>query len=134
DQSETRNLHSIDQGLIVNRKFIYNLCLPMIVINFSMNRLQKNKPYLYLFWIGTVAMLLGVFHSCQKIEFDTGSAVDIRFSTDTLTFDTVFTQVGSTTGFSKSTTTGIDLPGSMKSDSLRNHPYSGSMPMDTRAR
>lgn len=73
----------------------------MIVINFSMNRLQKNKPYLYLFWIGTVAMLLGVFHSCQKIEFDTGSAVDIRFSTDTLTFDTVFTQVGSTTRFFK---------------------------------
>lgn len=39
--------------------------------------------------------------SCQEIRFDTGADVNIRFSADTLTFDTVFTQVGSTTRYFK---------------------------------
>lgn len=66
-----------------------------------MNQLQKNRSILPLVALSAVAMLLSFIYSCQQIEFDTGSAVDLRFSTDTLTFDTVFTQVGSTTRFFK---------------------------------
>ena len=66
-----------------------------------MNQLQKNRPILPLVTLTAVAMLLSFIYSCQQIEFDTGSAVDLRFSTDTLTFDTVFTQVGSTTRYFK---------------------------------
>lgn len=47
-----------------------------------------------------MCLFLGI-ESCQEIRFDTGSDVDIRFSADTLTFDTVFTQVGSTTRYFK---------------------------------
>ncbi len=34
---------------------------------------------------------------CFKEEFDFGDDVTLRFSTDTITFDTVFTTVGSAT-------------------------------------
>src|SRR5690625_7308335 len=47
-----------------------------------------------------MCLFLGI-ESCQEIRFDTGSDVDIRFSADALTFDTVFTQVGSTTRYFK---------------------------------
>lgn len=54
---------------------------------------------------GVLPVLLAVAflwtQGCQEIRFDTGSAVDIDFSTDTLSFDTVFTQVGSTTKYFK---------------------------------
>ena len=66
-----------------------------------MNGHLKKKLYSVISWIGLMALLLGYLQSCQKIEFDTGSSVDLRFSTDTLTFDTVFTQVGSTTRYFK---------------------------------
>lgn len=38
---------------------------------------------------------------CQKIEFEDSTKLDLSFSIDTLTFDTVFTQVGSTTKYFK---------------------------------
>lgn len=66
-----------------------------------MDQLQKKKSSLLLFWAAGASLLLTMTYSCQKIEFDTGSSVNISFSTDTLTFDTVFTQVGSTTRYFK---------------------------------
>jgi len=42
-------------------------------------------------------MLLIAFHACQKDTTFTGSNPSISVSTDTLTFDTVFTEVGSAT-------------------------------------
>lgn len=45
-------------------------------------------------------MLAGLY-SCQEVRFDTGSDVKISFSSDTLSFDTVFTEVGSTTRYFK---------------------------------
>ncbi len=51
-----------------------------------------------------VGFFLGIgllaFFSCSKEQFATGP-VTLRFSTDTLTFDTVFTQVGSATRYFK---------------------------------
>lgn len=55
----------------------------------------------YGYWAVFVILMMGLSWSCQEIEFDTGSAVDIRFSSDTLTFDTVFTEIGSTTRYFK---------------------------------
>lgn len=78
-------------------KLIYNLCRYNVVINFSMDGNLHSEAL----WIGIIILLLGSFQSCQKIEFDTGGSVNLRFSTDTLTFDTVFTQVGSTTRYFK---------------------------------
>jgi hypothetical protein len=40
---------------------------------------------------------LATFSSCKKEVFNTSSSVDVRFSVDTLLFDTVFTTVGSIT-------------------------------------
>src|SRR5690606_17228698 len=72
-----------------------------IVITFPMDQFLKKKSPLFFFWTAGASLLLALTYSCQKIEFDTGSSVNISFSTDTLTFDTVFTQVGSTTRYFK---------------------------------
>ncbi|MBY5959887.1 hypothetical protein KUV50_17160 [Membranicola marinus] len=66
-----------------------------------MIQLQTTYPVFLLKWVGVLTVWAGLFYSCQKVEFDTGAAVKIHFSTDTLTFDTVFTQVGSTTRYFK---------------------------------
>ena len=45
-----------------------------------------------------IALIIGlVISSCRKDDYYTGSDVVLRFSVDTLTFDTVFTEVGSAT-------------------------------------
>lgn len=49
---------------------------------------------LYLF----IAVLL--FNSCKKEDdFNTSQSFSLRFSTDTILFDTIFTTIGSTTEF-----------------------------------
>ncbi|WP_236977051.1 hypothetical protein [Membranihabitans maritimus] len=45
-------------------------------------------------------LLIGIF-SCQTLEFEDPENLEINYSLDTLTFDTVFTQVGSTTRYFK---------------------------------
>ncbi len=89
--------------IYANRKsqIYYNLWGVNGVITSSMNRHQKNKPLVALFWATLICLLWTGLHSCQKIEFDTGTSVQLSFSTDTLTFDTVFTSVGSTTRYFK---------------------------------
>ena len=49
-----------------------------------------------------LALIIGTasFSSCLKNKFYSGTA-SLKFSTDTLTFDTVFTTIGSTTGYFK---------------------------------
>ena len=42
-------------------------------------------------------ILIFVFQSCYKTDYYDGSEVNLRFSVDTLVFDTVFTTVGSAT-------------------------------------
>lgn len=42
-------------------------------------------------------VLLSCLQSCYKTDFYTGQDIDLRFSVDTLVFDTVFTTVGSAT-------------------------------------
>ncbi|GAA5220797.1 hypothetical protein [Membranihabitans marinus] len=53
------------------------------------------------YYILFAALLFSATYSCQKIEFESPDNLDISYSTDTLTFDTVFTQVGSTTKYLK---------------------------------
>ncbi len=48
-------------------------------------------------WIVFVSLMSIVSSGCFKDEIYTGTDVELRFSTDTLTFDTVFTTVGSAT-------------------------------------
>lgn len=49
-----------------------------------------------------LAVILGVFvFSCYEEEFTTNSSIKLEFSTDTISFDTVFTTMGSTTQFFK---------------------------------
>ncbi len=57
---------------------------------------MKASGYLQLI-ITMVVLVMVVFSSCRKDEIFTGQGADLAFSTDTLTFDTVFTQVGSAT-------------------------------------
>lgn len=54
-------------------------------------------------FLATLLLLLLIFAlgACQKERFTDDGDVRLRFSTDTLTFDTVFTTVGSTTNFFK---------------------------------
>lgn len=91
----------MDKGSI-NAKF-YNLCTFYIVIYFifMMNKLQWNRQKPRGLWAAGLLMVWIALFSCQEIRFDTGESVDIHFSADTLTFDTVFTRVGSTTRFFK---------------------------------
>ena len=51
----------------------------------------------------TCCLMAGLlFSSCDtQMEFVSGNAVNLRFSTDTITFDTVFTDVGSATQIMK---------------------------------
>lgn len=64
-------------------------------------RPQRGPKYKkWILWSLMAGMFVW-FHACQEIRFDTGSAVNIGFSTDTLSFDTVFTEVGSTTKYFK---------------------------------
>lgn len=43
------------------------------------------------------AILLHVFYSCEKEEFYTSIEANLKFSTDTVLFDTIFTTIGSST-------------------------------------
>jgi len=52
----------------------------------------------YLFILLAFGIIL---NACKKDDFYTGSDAMLRFSSDTLTFDTVFTEVGSATRFIK---------------------------------
>ena len=56
--------------------------------------MQKKHFYIIT---GIFILLTFIFPSCKKDKFDTNSG--ISFSTDTLTFDTLFTSLGSTTRF-----------------------------------
>ncbi len=49
-----------------------------------------------LLLLGSIMMMV-IFHACQKDSTFEGTNPSIRVSTDTLTFDTVFTEVGSAT-------------------------------------
>ena len=44
-----------------------------------------------------IAVAYITLHSCQDDSISTESEIPLRFSLDTLTFDTVFTEIGSTT-------------------------------------
>lgn len=57
------------------------------------------KLTVYLFSLSLIA--LAIFACEVETEFTTGEAVELRFSTDTLTFDTVFTARGSATRIMK---------------------------------
>lgn len=49
------------------------------------------------FWVFVYLMGMATLVGCRKDDYYTGSDVDIRFSQDTLRFDTVFTTIGSAT-------------------------------------
>ena len=49
----------------------------------------------------SVAILAAILTSCRKESFTTDPQDKLEFSTDTLRFDTVFTQVGSATRYFK---------------------------------
>ncbi|GHT17880.1 hypothetical protein FACS189429_2980 [Bacteroidia bacterium] len=49
------------------------------------------------FLLTTVFTAIFVFLSCQKDDFDTNPNLKLQFSTDTVSFDTVFTTIGTTT-------------------------------------
>jgi len=50
-----------------------------------------------LIYIITLLLALGFIYSCQDEKYLTSPNVKLRFSNDTVRFDTVFTTVGSTT-------------------------------------
>lgn len=52
---------------------------------------------LYLYYLIFAGSVLLFFNTCFKEKFVTDASSNIKFSTDTLTFDTVFTTVGSAT-------------------------------------
>lgn len=53
------------------------------------------------FWIYTIVIITSItligLSSCEKIQFDTSPSTQLAFSRDTITFDTVFTSIGSAT-------------------------------------
>lgn len=51
----------------------------------------------YLFWVLILTTLFIANSGCFKEDIYTGNDIELRFSTDTLTFDTVFASVGSAT-------------------------------------
>ncbi|MFO8235276.1 MAG: choice-of-anchor Q domain-containing protein [Bacteroidales bacterium] len=55
---------------------------------------MRTKNLLLAILIGFVSIIIS---SCEKDEFITDSSAFLEFSTDTVTFDTVFTNIGSTT-------------------------------------
>lgn len=54
---------------------------------------MNSRFYLFLF----IAVLFVVFHSCKMEDFNTDINAKLNFGTDTVTFDTVFSTIGSTT-------------------------------------
>src|SRR5690606_16696474 len=61
-------------------------------------KIRNMKFYTGLFFICLSAMLMTGLHSCyEEDDFTTDPSDLIEFSTDTLRFDTVFTQIGSAT-------------------------------------
>lgn len=56
---------------------------------------MKTKNFLYPLIILFASLLF--IYSCEEEEFITGSSAKLSFSTDTVTFDTVFSTIGSTT-------------------------------------
>ncbi len=56
------------------------------------------KKFIPIFLIAAVGIIL---FSCNKEEFTTSSSAQLQFSTDTVSFDTVFTTIGSTTQYFK---------------------------------
>ena len=54
----------------------------------------------FIKYIIVITFLTGLFTACKRDKFFTGTPT-INFSTDTLSFDTVFTTIGSTTGYFK---------------------------------
>ncbi len=61
---------------------------------------MNNKiPILYFFLLTAFAFIVLFLPSCQKETFSTNPDDALLISTDTITFDTVFTSVGSTTEF-----------------------------------
>jgi hypothetical protein len=67
--------------------------MPIQVYQFT-RFIRQSSIVVYLI-IGTVFIVS--FGSCRKESFNTGSDVKLRFSVDTLRFDTVFTTLGSAT-------------------------------------
>jgi hypothetical protein len=57
--------------------------------------------YQFFLFLGTLGLLYVLFPSCQKEVFTTDPTDKLAFSTDTLRFDTVFTELGSATRFFK---------------------------------
>src|SRR5665647_381475 len=60
-------------------------------------RKPRQKALFLLFFF--LSVLLSVLVSCTADEIVTNPGNDLRFSTDTLTFDTLFSTVGSTTAW-----------------------------------
>lgn len=56
----------------------------------------KNQFYHFLLYF-----FLLVITSCQKENFSTSSDIKLQFSTDTVSFDTIFTRIGSITQWMK---------------------------------
>lgn len=56
----------------------------------------KRKIQFYLFVISCLVIL-----SCQKEQFSTSRDIQLQFSTDTVSFDTIFTTIGSATEWLK---------------------------------
>ncbi len=63
------------------------------VASIMLNYTTKNVKS--IIWIALFSILLS--YSCKKDNFYTGSDKVLKFSTDTVQFDTVFTTIGSAT-------------------------------------
>lgn len=70
-----------------------------MALNLTFDAMKKNLPIKFLTLFSTCFILL--ITACKKESFITGKDAYIRLSEDTLHFDTVFTELGSTTQFLK---------------------------------
>lgn len=62
-------------------------------------RCFKQKIYLLKLVKLSIILILSIFFSCKKENIYTGSDAKLKFSTDTVHFDTVFTTIGSATKY-----------------------------------
>ncbi len=65
------------------------------------NRLNLLRSISYVFLIAVSTLLFFSLTRCTERTFDTSSTSQLSFSTDTLSFDTIFTTIGSTTRYFK---------------------------------
>ncbi len=67
-----------------------------IFSTFEVNRNAMNRLYLIFFLVSSVW-----FASCEREDISTNSSLKLKFSSDTVMFDTIFTTIGSSTQYFK---------------------------------